>query len=132
MTSRRGWASSPPGPAPPPPLPRRLARGRVPRAVARPSRRRRMRRGPVGCAGDGELHLVAVAVGIRGPDDRPQLEGAETAEAFEAVRDLLGLEGELCRIGDVLKAAAAATTEVGARGSPPAGRRAPDPGGDPA
>ena len=61
---------------------------------------------------DGELHLVAVAVGLLGAHDRPDLGAGEAADALEHVRHLLGLERELGRVGDVLEPAAAAAPEV--------------------
>ena len=45
--------------------------------------------------GDGELHLVAVAVDLGRGHDGPERDRVEAAEALEAVGHLLGLEVEL-------------------------------------
>ena len=71
--------------------------------------------GLAGRAGDGEFHLVPIAIDLGRGNDRTDLDAAEAAEALEAISDLLGLIRELGRIAQVLVAAAAAAAEVRAR-----------------
>src|SRR5438552_16966980 len=65
---------------------------------------------------DRELHLVPVPVRVRRGQDGAQLELAEPADALEANAHLLFLEAELCGVGEVLQATAAAAAEICAGG----------------
>src|SRR2546428_9805275 len=71
---------------------------------------------PVAARHDRELHLVPVPVRIRRGQDGPQLELAEPADALEAVAHLLFLEAELCGVGEMLQATAAAAADASATG----------------
>jgi len=82
------------------------------------------RRCVTAAAHDRELHLVPVAIHIGRGEDRPKLEGPEPADARETVAHLLFFERQLRGIGEVLKPAATAAAEVGARGVDPVRRGA--------
>src|SRR5262245_23755662 len=82
--------------------------------------------GAFGPTNDRELHLIAVAVGLRRGQNRPQLEVAEPADALETIAHLLGLEAELRGVRQVLEPTAAAAAEVGAGRLHPIGRRTLD------
>jgi hypothetical protein len=66
-------------------------------------------------AGHRELHLVPIPIDLGRGEDGAHLERGGAAQAFQTIRDLLGLKGELRVVGEMLEAAAAAAPEIWAR-----------------